>query len=164
MVYWVTGLAGAGKTTVGVALYERLKKSNPATVLFDGDALRQAFDNDLGYSVEDRFKCAMRYSKLCNLLCQQGITVVCCTISMFDDVRKWNSDNIAEYLEVYVEVDYETLKKRNQKQLYSNNSNDVAGVNQQVQLPKKPHVIINNNGEISIEKHVETILAKRNNL
>lgn len=78
--------------------------------ILDGDTLREVFGNDLGYSDTDRRKCAMRYSRLCDLLQKQGIHVVCCTISMFDSVRQWNRENIANYHEIYVEVSDETLQ------------------------------------------------------
>ena len=49
-LYWITGLAGAGKTTIGTLLYQYLKEQYSNTVIFDGDVLRQVFGNDLGYS------------------------------------------------------------------------------------------------------------------
>ena len=108
-VYWITGLSGAGKTTIGRIFYERLKRIYPNTVFLDGDALRKVFGDDLGYSKEDRRKCAMRYSKLCAMLQEQEINVVCCTISMFDCVRAWNRENIRNYREIYVKVSMDTL-------------------------------------------------------
>ena len=71
-LYWITGLAGAGKTTIGTLLYQYLKEQYSNTVIFDGDVLRQVFGNDLGYSREERFQCAMRYSRLCKLLVEIG--------------------------------------------------------------------------------------------
>ena len=49
-VFWITGLSGAGKTTIGSLFYNRLKEKHPNTVFFDGDTLRQVFGDDLGYS------------------------------------------------------------------------------------------------------------------
>ena len=160
MVFWVTGLAGAGKTTIGTALYEKIKKTSKETVLLDGDTLREVFGNDLGYTSEDRFKCAMRYSRLCKLLSDQGINVICCTISMFNDVRQWNRDNIASYMEIYVKADNETLMARNQKQLYSSGAPDVTGVSAPAQLPENPHITINNDGNADIQLHIDEIAAK----
>ena len=97
IVYWITGPAGAGKTTIGKLLYEKIKETEPNTVFLDGDTLREVFGNDLGYSKEDRRKCAMRYSRLCAMLQSQGMNVICCTISMFDSVREWNRANISNY-------------------------------------------------------------------
>jgi len=158
-VYWITGFAGAGKTTIGEALYERIKPRNHSTVLLDGDAMREAFGNDLGYSEEDRFKCAMRYSRICKLLSDQGIDVICCTISMFNEVRKWNRENIDKYVEVYVKVDHDVLIDRNQKQLYSSETKNVSGVDLKLQTPENPDIILENNGVKSISELVDIILV-----
>ena len=53
-VYWITGLAGSGKTTIGKALYEELMKSNNNLVFLDGDTLREVFGGTFGYSKEER--------------------------------------------------------------------------------------------------------------
>ena len=158
-VFWVTGLAGAGKTTIGTALYEKIKQQSAQTALLDGDALREVFGNDLGYTAEDRFKCSMRYSRLCKLLSAQGINVICCTISMFDDVRGWNRDNIASYVEVYVKADNDTLIRRNQKQLYKSGADNVVGKSMEAQLPKNPHITIDNRGEACVSQHVDRIIG-----
>lgn len=46
VVYWITGLAGAGKTTIGKLLYEKIKEEYPNTVFLDGDTLRKVFGDD----------------------------------------------------------------------------------------------------------------------
>lgn len=144
-LFWVTGLSGAGKTTIGTILYQKLKEKYPNTVLFDGDVLRRMFGNDLGYSKEERFACAMRYARLCKLLTEQGIIVVCCTISMFDAVREWNRQNIPEYTEIYIKVPIEMLEKRNQKNLYHDVKMGIAvnvvGVDLDLELPKSPDIV-----------------------
>ncbi len=118
-VYWITGLSGAGKTSVGKLLYEKMKQKYPNIVFLDGDVLREVFGNDLGYTREERIKCAMRYARLCRMLQEQGMNVICCTISMFDEIRSWNREHIANYREIYVKVSMEELVRRNQKGLYS---------------------------------------------
>ena len=100
-VYWITGLSGAGKTTIGTALYRQLKGNMDNVVLLDGDAIRKALGNDLGYSDAERRKVAYRNGGICKLLSDQGIHVVCCTISMYDEVRNWNRKNIEELRGVY---------------------------------------------------------------
>lgn len=161
-LYWVTGLSGAGKTTIGTLLYQHLRERYPNTVIFDGDMLRQAFGNDLGYSREDRFACAMRYARLCKLLVDQGMFVVCCTISMFDEVRKWNRENIGNYTEIYVEVPMEVLQKRNQKGLYSGvksgDAAQVVGMDLELELPKKPDIVIRNDGSRTPEELLGEVL------
>ncbi|MDE7177500.1 MAG: adenylyl-sulfate kinase [Lachnospiraceae bacterium] len=160
-LFWVTGLSGAGKTTIGTILYKKLKERHPNTVLFDGDTLRQVFGNDLGYSREDRFACAMRYARLCKLLTEQGIFVVCCTISMFDDVRKWNRENISDYSEIYIKVPIEVLEKRNQKNLYHDvkkgTAENVVGMDLELELPENSDFILVNDGVKSPEEMGEEL-------
>lgn len=55
-VYWITGLSGAGKTTIGKIFYGKLKEIYSNTVFLGGDTLREVFGNDLGYSDTDRRK------------------------------------------------------------------------------------------------------------
>jgi adenylylsulfate kinase len=161
-VYWITGLSGAGKTTIGRLFYEQLKEKYPNTVFFDGDTLRKVFGDDLGYTEEDRKICAMRYSRLCALLEEQGMNVICCTISMFDSVRDWNREHIHNYREIYVKVSMDTLRKRDQKGLYSGTTKEtekeVAGLHFHVEEPKHPDLILENDGEKTPEEQVKKIL------
>lgn len=156
-VYWITGLSGAGKTTVSKALYNKLKSKKDNVVFLDGDILRDVFGNDLGYTKEDRLKSAMRNSRLCKMLSEQGIDVICATISMFDEVRKYNRDNILGYKEIYLSVSLEVLKERNQKKLYSN-GNNVVGMDIEFEEPKCPDIVIENNGSISVDEIINKIL------
>lgn len=166
-VYWITGLSGAGKTTIGKLLYEKIKEEYPNTVFLDGDTLRKVFGDDLGYSKEDRRKCAMRYSRLCAMLQEQGMNVICCTISMFDSVREWNRENIADYMEIYIEVPMEILEKRNQKNLYHDvkqgKMQNVAGVDLELELPGTSDVKLFNDGTRSLEELCEEILGQTRN-
>lgn len=157
-VYWITGLAGAGKTTIGQALYQRLKKQQKNIVFLDGDLLREVFGNDLGYSREDRLKSAMRNARICNMLTQQGMDVVCCTISMFDQVREWNRKHIECYKEIYLKVPMEVLAKRNQKNLYQGCDNQVVGMSLAWEEPKQPDLVIENDGKILPKEIVDFIL------
>ena len=162
-VYWLTGLSGAGKTTIGHLWYEKLKSAGDPTVFLDGDELRQVFGGNLGYTFEDRRKAAMNYARLCALLSRQGLTVVCCTISMFDGVRAWNRENIPGYIEVYIKASMETLRQRDQKGLYSVGRQNVAGVDFQVELPKTPDLILENNGQNTPEEQVEILYSTYHN-
>lgn len=156
-VYWLTGLSGAGKTTIGRLWYGKLKSFGETVIFLDGDELRQVFGGRLGYTSEDRRKLAMNYARLCASLSRQGMTVVCCTISMFDSVRAWNRDNIPGYVEVYIKASMETLRRRDQKGLYSTGEQNVAGVDFQVELPKTPDLILENDGQNTPEEQVEIL-------
>ena len=160
IVYWITGLSGSGKTTIGKLLYERMKKTYPNTVFLDGDTLRKVFGEDLGYTKEERRNCAMRYARLCAMLQEQGMNVICCTSSMFDGVREWNRNNICNYREIYVKVSMDTLKNRDQKGLYSGKSaeKEVVGIQIEFEEPKHPDLILRNDGEKTPEEQVQEIL------
>lgn len=157
MVYWFTGLSGAGKTTIGRLWLEDLKKHGEKPIFLDGDELRFVFGNDLGYSEQDRRKSAMRNARICEMLSKQGFTVICCTISMFDSVRKYNRENIPDYREIYVKVSPEVLKQRDQKRLYSEADRNVAGVHFSVEEPKEPDIVLENSGEISPDKQIDIL-------
>ncbi len=165
-LYWLTGLSGAGKTTLGNMLYEHLKSQKSNVVILDGDTVRSAFGNDLGYSRHDRLKCAMRYSGLSKLLTEQGIDVVCCTISMFDEVRNWNRNYIDNYLEIFLDVPLAVLQMRNQKNLYQDvkqgKTANVVGMDLQLQLPQNPDIRIVNDGKNTPEEIFAFLLAQLN--
>ena len=151
-VFWITALAGGGKTTLANALGKRLK----TPLHLDGDALRKALNN-YDYSLEGRMALAMNYARLCHLFSKQGFDVICATISMFDEPRAWMRNNIPNYFEIYLKVEADELKRRNQKRLYSEGSS-VAGVDIPIELPKSPDLVIENNGTKPIETFVEDIL------
>ena len=157
--FWITGLSGAGKTTIGRLWYEELRSSGVPAVFLDGDQLRQAIGDDLGYSEADRRRSARRNGKLCALLAGQGLAVVCCTICMYDEARAWNRENIPGYFEVYVKASMETLRQRNQKGLYSGGT-DVAGIQVRVEEPKTPDLILENDGKWTPEEQVEHLRKK----
>ena len=157
MVYWFTGLSGAGKTTLGKLWLEELKMHGENPIFLDGDELRFVFGGDLGYSEQDRRKSAMRNARICEMLSKQGFTVICCTISMFDSVRDYNRENIPDYREIYVKVSPEVLKKRDQKGLYTGADSDVAGVHFSVEEPNTSDIVLENSGEIPPEKQIEIL-------
>lgn len=156
-VYWLTGLSGAGKTTIGTLLYQKLREEQDNVVFLDGDQLRQVFGDDLGYTPDQRLKSAMRNARLCKLLSDQGLDVVCCTISMFDSVRDWNRTHIPGYVEVYLRVSLETLYQRDQKGLYTQGDGTVAGVHFSVEEPKHPDLVLDNNGACTPQEQAEKI-------
>lgn len=151
-VYWITGLAGAGKTTIGKLFYEKIRQQKENVVFLDGDLLREVFCNDLGYSAADRKISAMRNSRICKLLADQGIDVVCATISMFHECRQWNRDNIKNYREIYIKVPVDVLMLRDQKKLYSQTlagkNFNVAGLDLPVEVPVNADVILENDGTL----------------
>jgi len=159
-VFWFTGLAGSGKTTLASEFLDRLRTTGRRPIFLDGDRLRQTIAEELGFRREDRLRAAMRYARLCGLLAGQGQPVVCATISMFHEVRAWNRKNLTHYREIYVRVRADVLAARDQKGLYSGGLPNVAGVDLEVELPETPDYIIDNNGEESPQQLVDQLLLQ----
>nr|WP_317331026.1 adenylyl-sulfate kinase [uncultured Romboutsia sp.] len=160
-VYWITGLAGAGKTTIGELLYKSIKYNKDNIILLDGDKLRELYDSE-DYSYDARKLLSNKYSKLCKMISEQGIDVICCTISMFDECRNWNRENISNYKEIYLKVSIDELIKRDQKGLYTKalrkEVKNVIGIDIDFEEPKNPDLLIDNNGEISPRDIVDNII------
>lgn len=158
MLYWITGLSGAGKTTVGNRLYYNMKTQKKNTIILDGGILKDIAGKDLGYGREERLERAYRYSALCKLLTDQGIHVIICTIAMFDEIREWNRNNIENDVEVFLDVEMDVLRRRCHKGLYAESNENIAGVDVAVEYPKDPDIVIKNNGNQSLDDIVQRIL------
>jgi adenylylsulfate kinase-like enzyme len=163
-LYWITGLSGAGKTTIGTLFYSYLQETKNNVVYLDGDTLRKIFSDNHQYSLPERKILAMRYSRLCKMLTDQGIDVVIATISMFHEVRKWNRENIENYNEIYIKVPMEVLIARDQKKLYSlalrGEVKHVMGIDIEVEEPDNPDIVINNDGSIMPEDMITELIRK----
>lgn len=157
-VYWITGLSGAGKTAIGRQLYDRMREQYANLVFLDGDTLREVFGNDLGYTRDERIKCAMRYARLCRMFQEQGLNVICCTISMFDCVRSWNRNNIQNYREIYIKVSMKELARRNQKGLYASKTENIAGIQVAIEEPTNSDLILENEGSQSVTEMAELVI------
>lgn len=161
-VFWITGLSGAGKTSIGTRLYYRLKKQYSQIVLLDGDIIKRLFGIDnVDYSKEGRRKRAFQYSELCKLLASQGITVICCAIAMFDEVRAWNRKHISNYYEIFIDVDLSTVAKRDAKGFYKrfrSGKDAMVGITEDVEFPKNPDIVIKNDMDGDLNKYIDQIL------
>jgi adenylylsulfate kinase-like enzyme len=136
-LFWITGLAGAGKTTAANYLIKKLKEKHANVVMIDGDCIRDICDNDLGYTLEDRKKNAFRIVKLCEYLCNQGMIVVCATISLYREVHEYIYEHFKNPQIIYLDVPREVVLSRNQKNLYTENKNVIG---QDIEFDKPVHV------------------------
>lgn len=155
-VYFFTGLSGAGKTTIGGLFHQRLKATKPNVVMLDGDEIRLAFGEDVGYTHDERLRWAGRIFRVCRLLSGQGIDVVVCSIAMYESVRRWNRENIPNYKEIYIKVSRDTLLQRNQKGLYTAGKN-VVGIDLPFDEPRSPDIVLSNDGECTPLELVEQL-------
>lgn len=163
-VFWITGLSGAGKTTIGLDLWRRLRAAGRSAVFLDGDALRAAIATDLGHTLLNRRQSAMRNARLCSLLAQQGHDVVCSTISLFHEVQRWNRANIPGYCEIYLHVPLKELRHRDLKGIYKTanegRSREVVGLDIPAELPQAPDLVLDNYGALDAASAVERIWAE----
>lgn len=163
-VYWITGLAGAGKTTLGKLLYEKIRQQKSNVLLLDGDIARWAYNDAIGYSRSAREEGAYRNARVCKMISDQGVDVICCTVSMFHGVREWNRENITRYREIFLDVPLEVLKFRDQKGLYSQFlcglRKDVMGMDLQMEIPRSPDLRIINDGSRAPHEVLKIICDK----
>ena len=117
-VYWITGLSGAGKTTMGTLLWQLMREEKPNVFRLDGDIARWAYNDVTDFSIEARRDCAFRHARVSKMIADQGIDVICCTVSLFHDVQEWNRDNFSRYVEIFLDVPMDILERRNQKGMY----------------------------------------------
>ena len=138
-VYFFTGLAGAGKTTIGGLFYRRLKAKRNDVLLLDGDMTRLA-RGESDYSTEGRLAS-----------CRRGMGMI---------KLDWYRANIENYREVYVKVSMETLFRRDQKGLYSSGARQVVGIDLPYDEPEHPDVVIVNDGSETPEQIVDRLEAQ----
>ena len=148
-VIWITGLSGAGKTTLAEQLNLRLQKNHLRPVLLDGDVLRNIFkassSEDQSYSRNSRINLGLKYGLLCKTLSNQGFIVIISTIAMFDKIYAWNRQNLENYLEIYLKVPLDELYMRDNKKIYQRYENgllnNVAGLDLAIDEPVSSDLI-----------------------
>ena len=165
-VVWITGLSGAGKSTIARKVVERLRGRGLPTVLLDGDEVRQVIaDPKIGHDRESRLTNAMRIARLAKLVSEQGFLVVVPTMSLFREVHGWNREQLPNYLEVWVQVNLDVLKQRDARGLYSRaargEASDVVGLHVDYDEPREAHLVLRNEqGEADLENLVQQVIAR----
>jgi len=151
MIVWLVGLSGAGKTTIGRALHHQWQAIDPATVLVDGDEMREIFQHDRtpdAYTLEGRRTNAERIVELCAWLDRQGINAVCSILCIFPDIMAANRQRYSGYFEVFIDAPMAQLEARDGKGLYAaartGNKTDVAGVDIPFPRPETPDMTFEN--------------------
>ena len=167
-VLWVTGLSGAGKTTLARELCLCLQRLDIKTLFLDGDDLRKVFfshQNDIkDYDFHERLSLSFKYSKLCKLLADQGFTIVIATISMFKEVYELNRKQLPNYFEIYLKVPYVELRRRNSKNIYSDFEQglikNVMGLDLAISEPTKAHLVVDFERDVKPSDMAKQIVAK----
>jgi cytidine diphosphoramidate kinase len=156
-VVWLTGLSGAGKTTVAGLLDRRLRADGLRPVRIDGDRLRAIMPARLGYAPADRRRLAWSYSRLAAEFAAQGHLVICATISLFHEIHAWNRAHMANYLEVLLRVPVTELRVRAGREALYAGAGDVVGAGIEPELPLRPDLVIDNYPPVTAEQTAELI-------
>lgn len=152
IVVWITGLSGAGKSTIARTCAELLRADGTLPAVLDGDEFRAAVGDDLGHDHDGRLKNAYRLARFAQYLARQGHIVLCATMSLFHEVQAWNRANAPRYLEVYVRVSLDRLVARDPKGLYARarrgEVSGVVAVDLPFAEPLKPDLVLDNEVEL----------------
>lgn len=143
---WMTGLSGAGKSTIAQRLYENLVNEGWSIEILDGDVLRNGICRDLGFSKEDRRKQLERVTYIADLLSRNGIVTLVSLISPYSSDRKYARDVIKNFQEVYVKCPLDVCISRDVKGLYkraiSGEIKNFTGISDPYEEPEKPELVL----------------------
>lgn len=170
LVIWLTGLSGAGKSTVANALELYLAAQGKYTYLLDGDNVRHGLCRDLGFSVSDREENIRRVAEVARLFVDAGLIVITAFISPFARDRALARTLIGDelFIEVFVDAPLSECERRDPKGLYKKARNglikEFTGVGSAYEEPDSPDIRINTLSD-SVEdvvKQIATFLDGRN--
>jgi len=149
IVIWMTGLSGAGKTTIAKNLEAELLAQGYIAQILDGDNIRSGINNNLSFSEEDRFENIRRIAEISKLFVQGGIICINSFISPTGKIRDMAKKIIGkdDYIEIYVNAPLEVCEDRDVKGLYSKarrgEIKDFTGIDSPFEEPLNPDVEVN---------------------
>lgn len=148
---WLTGLSGAGKSTVAELVAQRLRKAGHPVEVLDGDTVREQISRGLGFTREDRLENIRRVAYVARLLVRHGVCVVVALISPYREGRQAARELIGEFLEVYVHCPLDVLAQRDPKGLYvralRGEIPHFTGVSDPYEPPESPDLVLETDRE-----------------
>jgi adenylyl-sulfate kinase len=162
---WLTGLSGAGKSTIAFELERRLMATGHLTFVLDGDNIRHGLSRDLGFSPEDRSENIRRIAEVAKLLNDAGLIVVTSFISPYRDDRAIARQIVGgeRFIETHLCTGIEVCEQRDPKGLYrkvrEGRIAEFTGVTAPYEAPENPELAIDT-GRLSVEESVAAILAQ----
>jgi bifunctional enzyme CysN/CysC len=148
VVIWLTGLSGAGKSTIATELERELFNMGVHTYVLDGDNVRHGLSANLGFSPEDRTENIRRVGEVAKLFADAGTLVITAFISPYRDDRQLVRSIMeeGEFIEVYVNAPLEVCEQRDPKGLYKKaRAGQIAhftGVSAPYETPEKPEIVV----------------------
>jgi adenylyl-sulfate kinase len=160
---WLTGLSGAGKTTLAHELERELRARGRKVEVLDGDVVRTHLSKGLGFSKEDRDENIRRIGFVCKLLSRNGVVAVAAAISPYRAVRDEVRREIGSFVEVHVQCPLDELVRRDVKGLYARALRgelpQFTGVSDPYEEPLQPEVVVQTDRD-TVEESVSKIVAK----
>ncbi len=145
-VVWLTGLSGAGKTTITEALVPELRAAGRRVEVLDGDVVRTHLSKGLGFSREDRDANVARIAFVAHLLARNGVVVVVAAVSPYAQARSEARRLIGDFVEVHVAPPLEECVKRDVKGLYqkalAGEIPGFTGVSDPYEPPPRPELVL----------------------
>ncbi|MGH1540996.1 MAG: adenylyl-sulfate kinase [Arenicella sp.] len=162
-VLWLTGLSGAGKSTMAIAVESALHKRNIRTIVLDGDNIRHGLCSDLGFSDSDRKENIRRIGETAKLFMEAGVIVITAFISPFRSDRQTARSLVAQedFNEIYCKCSLEVCESRDVKGLYkkarAGEIKDFTGISSPYEEPENAQVIIDTDA-LDVEQSVTKII------
>ena len=157
----MTGLSGAGKTTIALDLIPQLEARGLKIERLDGDVVRESLTADLGFSAEDRRKNIERVTFVAKLLSRNGIGAVCSFISPYQAVRDYVRANTTNFFEVYVNAPLAVVEERDVKGLYklarAGTIPNFTGISDPFEAPENPDLELRTDLQ-TLEESVATVI------
>ena len=161
---WMTGLSGAGKSTIANEVEKRLFAEGKHTMLLDGDNVRMGLNKNLGFGEADRVENIRRVAEVSKLINDAGIIVLASFISPFHQDRRNAKEIIGDrFIEVYVSTPLEECEKRDKKGLYKKARegalSDFTGISSPYEIPQNPDIVVDTSRH-SIEESVDLVVSR----
>tara|TARA_R110002126_G_scaffold291807_1_gene459710 strand:- start:157997 stop:159865 length:1869 start_codon:yes stop_codon:yes gene_type:complete len=143
---WMTGLSGAGKSTIANILEQKLHAKHKHTITLDGDNVRHGLNKDLGFSDTDRAENIRRISEVSKLMLEAGLITIVSFISPFKAERGLARDIIGHdnFIEAYINTPLSVAEKRDVKGLYKKARNgeipNFTGIGSPYEPPESPEL------------------------
>ena len=159
MFIQMTGLSGAGKTTLARAVEKKLKAKGYKVEIIDGDEYREGLCKDLGFSKEDRNTNIRRLGFVGKVLSRNNVVTIMSAINPYEDLRKELEETCGAKT-VFIKCPVEKCIERDVKGLYakalSGEIKNFTGVSDPYEEPECPDLVIDTN-ELSLEMSVEQL-------